>query len=98
MTLYDPHRRPAVEAADAICVAHDFLGRCRRWALDRELPSRVEKVKTDLRPEDAAKLHEWIAYLRFVEHTMRELEAGTLDDWFTAPGKGAPGQTTGKLS
>ena len=83
MPLYDADRDPAVEPEDAVIVVHRFMQRCRAWATDREIPKRIDRVAESLRPEDAAKLHAWIAYLQFTEHVLSELEDGTLDHWFT---------------
>ncbi len=82
MALIDEGRAARVAPADAAAVVHAFLGRCRRWALEREIPARAEKAAASLDPADAARLHEWVAYLRFTEHTLRELEEGRLDHWF----------------
>jgi hypothetical protein len=84
MALYDPQRTPRVAPEDAVLVVRDFLQRCRRWA-EREIPRRLEQVAADGRPETAAKLHAWIAYVQFTDHALRELETGQLDHWFTDP-------------
>jgi hypothetical protein len=84
MALYDPHRQPSVDPADAIVIVHAFLERCRRWAVDQEIPKRLRKVEETHDPADAARLHEWITWERFVEHAMTELRDGRLDDWFDA--------------
>lgn len=83
MVLYDPSRTPEVASADAVLIVHDFLQRCRRWAAEREIPARLQQVQADLDPQDAARLQQWIAYLRFTEHAIEELESGRLDHWFT---------------
>lgn len=92
MPLYDPSREVAVDAVDAVAVVHAFLRRCARWAEEREIPRRLEELASDPDPDRAAKLHAWISYLRFTEHTLRELEDGTLDGWFpeAPPGPRAP--------
>lgn len=81
MPLYDPAHTPHVDPADAAVVVHRFLDRCRAWALERELPKRLERVAEGLDPAEAAKLHGWITWLRFVEHAQGEIVDGTLDDW-----------------
>ena len=83
MSLYDPARKPQVDPADAVLVVHEFLERCRAWAVEREIPKRLQRVAQDADPAEAGKLHEWVAYARFVEHAMKELREGALDDWFT---------------
>ena len=83
MSLYDPARTARVEPADAVLVVHDFLRRCRQWAVEREIPARLERVARSGDPAEAGKLHEWVAYAQFVEHAMTELRDGTLDHWFT---------------
>lgn len=82
MPLYDPERAPDVAPEDAVAVVHDFLRRCRDWAVEREIPKRLHRVAEGQEPAEAAKLHEWIAWRRYVEHALQELEAGTLDSWF----------------
>lgn len=82
MALYDPARQPDVDPADAVAVVHRFLEQVRAWALTREIPRRTATVSADLDPVEAGKLHAWIAYLRFTEHALKELEDGTLDGWF----------------
>lgn len=82
MALWDPARQPEVAPEDAVVVVHRFLERVRAWAAEREIPARTQRVATELDPAEAAKLHAWIAYLRFTEHALAELEDGTLDRWF----------------
>lgn len=82
MPLYDPEHRARPAPRDAVCVVHDFLRRCRQWAAEKEIPKRLERVADGLQTEEAAKLHAWVAYLRFTEHALAELEAGKLDHWF----------------
>jgi hypothetical protein len=66
-----PPEVPA-DPAQALAAAHGFVSRCRSWAL-----AEIERRKTNGKP-----LHEWESYLRFTDHTLRELEEGTLDPWF----------------
>ena len=82
MPLYDPEHTASAPPEDAIAVVHDFLGRCRVWAEEREIPKRLARVERDLEPADVASLHQWVSWLRFVEHAISELEDGTLDHWF----------------
>lgn len=82
MALYDPEREPAVEPADAAAVVHAFLVKARAWAIEREIPKRIERVREGHDMGEAAQLHAWVAWQRFVEHTLREIEDGTLDHWF----------------
>lgn len=88
--LYDPRRVPHVHPADAVRVVEDFLERCRRWALDVEIPKRLRRVESTHDLAEAAKLHEWVAWERFVDHALGELRDGTLDPWF-APADTASG-------
>jgi hypothetical protein len=83
--LYDPERVPEVDPRDAIVVVHRFLRRCRDWGRDREIPARIERVRTHPTPDEAAKLHAWAAWVAFTEHALGELEGGDLDHWFTDP-------------
>lgn len=52
--------------------ARDFVARCRDWAA-----AEIERRAADGRPA-----HEWHSYLKFTDHTLRELDEGTLDGWF----------------
>lgn len=83
MPLYDPDRTVDLDPRDAVRVAHDFMIRCRDWAVEREIPKRLQRAADGLDPDDAASLHAWIAWMRFCEHAIQELEDGTLDPWFT---------------
>ncbi|MSP55391.1 MAG: hypothetical protein EXR69_07305 [Myxococcales bacterium] len=55
--------------------ARAFVERCHSWSVDE-----IKRRETDGRP-----LADWQVYLRFTEHTLHELDAGTLDAWFEAP-------------
>ena len=85
MKLYDAERVPDVSPEDALAVAHRFVRQCLTWAETREIPSRLEHTATSLDPDVAAHLHGWITYRAFLLHTLRELEDGRLDPWFTPP-------------
>ena len=69
-----------MEAHKAIVRA--FLVRCRDWAQQREIPKRTRQLAETPNAEGAAKLHAWISYDHFLEHTLDELADGTLDHWF----------------
>ena len=86
MALYRPDAPPPGDPAQSVAAVHDFLRRCAQWAREVEIPKRLDRVGEGADPAEAAKLHEWVAYLRFTEHTLRELEAGELDHWFTGEG------------
>jgi hypothetical protein len=81
MGFYEADRKHRIAPEEAVLVVHDFLTRCKRWA-EREVPRRLEQAAADGRPESAAKLHAWVSYVQFTDHTLNELEAGTLDHWF----------------
>jgi hypothetical protein len=83
MPLYQPENPPPINPRAAAHAVHNFLTRCRAWALEREIPKYRELVEQTNDPAEAAKLHEWITYLRFTEHAIAELERGELDHWFT---------------
>jgi len=85
MSLHDPKRTPKVDPADAVRVVEAFLERCRAWAVEREIPKRLRRVEETHDPAEAARLHEWVAWERFVDHTLAELRDGTLDAWFAPP-------------
>lgn len=86
MTLLDEHQgQPPATPAQAAAAAHDFMQRCRRWALEVELPKHRARVAQSTDPADAAALHQWLTWLRFTEHALGELESGTLDRWFLPP-------------
>ena len=80
--LFDPARALEVDPRDAVRVAHRFVQQCRTWAIERELPARRARVQHGDAPEAAAKLHAWLSYVAFLDHTLHELEDGTLDHWF----------------
>lgn len=80
-----PIPAPAVDKADAVRIVEGFLERCRAWAIEREIPKRLRRVEETHDPAEAAKLHEWVAWERFVDHALAELRDGTLDAWFTGP-------------
>jgi len=42
-------------------------------------------MDTEADPKLAAKLHQWLSFRAFLDHTLRELEDGTLDHWFDDP-------------
>ena len=88
MVLYDPKRTPEVAPEDALLVVHAFLRRCRQWA-EREIPRRVERVVHDHSADAAARLHGWLTYIEFTDHTLKELESGRLDHWFADNGNDA---------
>jgi hypothetical protein len=83
MPLYDDTRRPDVAPEDQVVIVRRFLLKCREWALEKELGPRLQRVAAELDPKEAASLHAWVAYLRFTEHAILEIENGTLDPWFT---------------
>src|SRR5690606_22469330 len=82
MPLYQPDRDPRVDPEDAVVIVHRFLERCHAWAEEREIPKRIERVAADRDLDASGRLHAWIAWLRFTEHALRELETGKLDSWF----------------
>jgi hypothetical protein len=64
----DPHATPE----QRIAAVHAFTTRCRQWAVDA-----IARRQAEGRPSD-----DWEIYLRFTDHTLHELENGTLDHWF----------------
>ena len=82
MALFDAKRVPDVAPSDAVVMAHRFVMKCREWALELEIPKIAQRFAADPSPDDAAKLHAWTSYVAFLDHTLRELEEGTLDGWF----------------
>ena len=73
--LWATRPAPPADPAEALAAAHAFVTRCRNWAVD-ELSRRAENGKST----DA-----WESYLAFTDHTLHELENGTLDAWFLTP-------------
>ena len=55
-----------------IAAAHAFTTRCRAYAVAEIARRRAEGRAAD----------EWESYLRFSDHTLKELEDGSLDHWF----------------
>ena len=82
MAHFDPNVPPTGTPTQRAAIAHDFLQRCRTWALERELPRRRSAAQTSDDPADAAKLHQWLTWLAFTEHALAEIESGKLDPWF----------------
>lgn len=82
MTLFDPTHIANTTPKDEIVIAHAFIQRCRSWALSREIPTRLQRLVADPTPENVAKFHAWVAFRDFLDHTLQELEDGTLDHWF----------------
>lgn len=83
MPLFDPGREAQLAPEDRIVIVHRFITRCRKWASEREIPKRTQRVAAGGDAHEAAKLHAWVAYRDFLDHTLGELEDGTLDPWFT---------------
>ncbi|MEZ4235431.1 MAG: hypothetical protein R3F59_04570 [Myxococcota bacterium] len=81
--LFEPGHRPAVDPRDAAAVVHRFLRRCRAWGAEREVPARLARLQAAPDLKDAASLHQWVAWVAFIDHALAEIEAGKLDDWFT---------------
>lgn len=69
-------RPPAVPASPeaAWAAVHTFVTRCRSWAVDE-----IARREAAGRPTG-----EWRSYLKFTDHTLAELDNGTLDPWFVA--------------
>jgi hypothetical protein len=57
------------------------VARCREWAV-----AEIARREASGRP-----VEEWTSYVRFSEHTLHELDAGTLDEWFD-PDRMTPGR------
>lgn len=85
MPLFRADHEPHVAPDDAIAVVHEFVTRCRAWAVDRAIPERIDRLRDQVDPEASGSLHRWVSYVAFLDHTLRELENGTLDDWFEPP-------------
>ena len=67
---------------------HDLLrafAAARSWEEDAQTTrdAAVRRLGEDLL--EAAKLHEWVAYLRYTEIAIDEVEKGELDSWFLPP-------------
>ena len=77
MSLFDV-KVPPGEPAVQLHAAHTFTLRCRAWAAEE-----LRRRNADSRPTT-----EWESYARFLDHTLRELEAGALDTWFTEGARG----------
>ena len=81
-----PRPPPRDRPEDALAVIHDFVSRCRQWANDIEIPKRLRTLEDVPEEAQIASLQRWVTYLAMTEHTLRELEDGTLDHWFQEHG------------
>jgi hypothetical protein len=64
-------------------VVADFIAKCNDYA-DRELARYRRELESAANRDALAiqdKICHWTAYRTFNEHTLRELESETLDDW-----------------
>ncbi len=70
--------RPALPAdpGERWAAAYDFVRRCHTWS--------IEEIAR--READGRDTAEWRVYVKFTEHTLRELDSGKLDAWFGAVG------------
>jgi hypothetical protein len=82
MALYNPDHVVDVRPEQAVVAVRAFLIRCRKWAIDREIPKRAARVSAGADAMEAAKLHAWVAMVGFVDHAIQELESGKIDHWF----------------
>lgn len=66
--------RPALPADPGArwAAARDFVERCKGWSV----------AELARRRADGRNTADWEVYLRFTQHTLDELDAGTLDPWF----------------
>jgi hypothetical protein len=62
-------------------VVRTFLGRCRTWGTEREIPRTLDRLAQDATPSDAARLHQWTTWVAFLDHALGELDRGDLDPW-----------------
>jgi hypothetical protein len=87
MSLYDPKQNrmeakavpPSVRAA----IVHAFLHEVQNYAerMLREKWAALEG-KRGRDPESIGKFTDWLVYHRFNQIAIKEIEDGTLDDWF----------------
>jgi hypothetical protein len=83
----DPTSGDGVAARRRLVAA--FLGRCRAWGTEREIPATLERLRAAPTPGDAARLHQWTTWVSFLDHAVGELDRGELDAWLT-PDEPAP--------
>jgi hypothetical protein len=75
VTLFERAPADALSTAtpeERIAAVHAFTTRCRAYAVAEIARRGAAGRVTD----------EWESYLRFTDHTLKELEDGTLDHWF----------------
>ena len=84
MPLYAPDRCSNASPEEKVEIVRIFLIKCREWAVDREISPRLQQVVAEPDQETTRRLHDWVTYRDFLDHTIRELEEGTLDRWFLA--------------
>jgi hypothetical protein len=77
MSIHDSHPPLPADPGERWAAVKDFVLRCRRWS-----EGELERRAADGRPTT-----EWDAYLKFTDHTLRELDDGTLDHWFQGSGR-----------
>ena len=82
MALLD-QRPEEPTAAQAAIAVHRFVENCIEWARKRELPKHTDAMQESPNVQHAMDALQWATFAEFMEHARRELEAGTLDHWFT---------------
>jgi hypothetical protein len=77
MSIHDSHPTLPADPGARWAAVKDFVQRCRLWSV-----AELERRAADGRPTA-----EWESYLKFTDHTLQELDNGTLDHWFRGAGQ-----------
>ncbi len=86
MPLYTPEAREKakrVEADVLAAIVHQWLVRVQAYT-EKTIEGKWEalQAKEGRDEEELAKLNSWLTYLRFNDYALKEVEEGTLDEWF----------------
>lgn len=85
--LYDPERdseaAKSVPPAVRVAIVHSFFTEIQKYTEEMLQQKWEATIKVKGRdPELLQKLSNWLIYHRFNQLTLKEIEDGTLDDWF----------------
>jgi hypothetical protein len=82
MTLFKPDYVPDISPEEALYAARKFILRCQDWVLSNKIYEMTEGKGQQNSRNSQASQDKWELYIEFLNHTIRELEQGKLDNWF----------------